>query len=332
MSAADFLRGKFLFIASLMLTAGFAAFLLRMLNEGIYFTLLLPCVFLVGGFLSLLPEYLEKRAYYRGLRETMARLEEKRFLAEIIRRPHFREGEILYDVLKSINKSCNDELGKYSLSSLEYREYIELWVHEIKTPIAGAKLICENSQNRAVLTELDRIEFFVEQALFYSRSSNVERDYLIKEMALAELVRGALRGGARYLIAHKIKASAEDLDYAVFTDGKWLTFILRQLLDNAVKYGGSEVRFWGRQNAQSVSLFLGDNGIGIPERELSRVFDKGFTGENGRRFGRATGLGLYLCKKLCLKLGLGITLSSRPGEGTVAEIVFPKSDTPGAGS
>jgi signal transduction histidine kinase len=115
-----------------------------------------------------------------------------------------------------------------------------------------------------------------------------------------------------------------ELDCTVLTDAKWMAFILRQLIDNSVKYGASSLVFLAEQHVGSAALLLRDDGVGIAEKDRGRVFDKGFTGENGRRFGRATGLGLYLCKKLCVKLGLDISVSSAPGEGTEIRIVFPQ--------
>jgi signal transduction histidine kinase len=163
----------------------------------------------------------------------------------------------------------------------------------------------------------------VEQALFYARSGNVEDDCMVRRVALAELLADTLKNRAKYLIARKIRVRMNNLTHTVFTDPKWLSFILWQLIDNAVKYGCKNIEFSGAQNDHSVSLFIRDDGVGISEKDIGRVFDKGFTGENGRRFGHSTGLGLYLCKKLCTKLGLGLSLSSAPGEGVVAEIVFP---------
>jgi signal transduction histidine kinase len=115
-----------------------------------------------------------------------------------------------------------------------------------------------------------------------------------------------------------------DLSFKVYTDVKWVSFILRQIINNSVKYGGENIEFFAVPREGGVSLMVRDDGIGIPEADLKRVFEKSFTGENGRLYGRSTGLGLYLCRKLCTKLGLSISASSRSGEGVTAEIVFPK--------
>jgi signal transduction histidine kinase len=325
MKLTAFLRGKILFIVLTLFLSGFGALFLYAVNADLYFALFVPCFMFGGSVLSLLPEYITKNRYYRTLRETADLLERKDLLFEVIDSPEFCEGEILYELLRIVGKSANDEIAKHRITATEYREYIELWVHEIKTPIAAAKLLCENAHNKEIDGELDRIDRFVEQALFYARSGNAENDYMIRRIDLSELLNGTIRSGAKYLIGRKIRIRTKDLSYTVFTDPKWLSFIMWQLIENSVKYGCGSLEFSGVQNENSVSLFIRDDGVGISEKDIDRVFEKGFTGENGRRFGRSTGLGLYLCKTLCDKLGLGISIASKPGEGVVAELVFPKS-------
>lgn len=326
MKITDYLRDKVIFIVWNLFIAGFTSFLLYMVNADLYFMLFIPCIYLTGSILSLLPEFIMKKKYYNEVQINLKNLDKKCLISEIIEQPDFYEGQFLYSILKTTNKSMNDEIAKYSTSSAEYRAYIEMWVHEIKTPIAGAKLICKNSENKNTLTELEKIDGFVEQALFYSRSNNVEKDYIIKQTNLEELVNGVLRKNSRYLITNKISIQTSDLANTVFTDVKWTDFILKQVIDNSIKYESNRIKLYSAQNTNSISLFICDNGIGIPEQDLRRVFDKGFTGENGRKHGKSTGIGLYLCKKLCKKLGLGIQVKSQRNEGVSVEIVFPKSN------
>lgn len=326
MKAMTFFKDKFIFITLNFFIAGFSAFLLYMVDANLYFILFIPCVYLSGSILSLLPEYLTKSRYYREIQNSIDSLDKKYFISEIIERPNFYEGKILYDFIKAANKSMRDEIAKYGTSSAEYREYIEMWVHEIKTPIAAAKLVCENTENESISAELEKIDKFVEQALFYSRSNNVEKDYIIKQVKLNEIINRVLRKNAKYLIAKKIKVQTVELEQTVLTDNKWTDFILQQIIDNSIKYGCSSIKIYSEQNENNISLFICDNGIGIPQQDIKRVFDKGFTGENGRRFIKSTGIGLYLCKKLCMKLGLDILIRSNAGNGTNVEIIFPKSN------
>lgn len=325
MGLTEFLKDKFIFITLNLFISGFSVFLLYMVNADLYFMLFIPCVYLTGCAITLLPEFFIKKSYYITIQNILDNIDKKCLVAEVIEQPNFFEGKILYDVLKTTSKSMNDEIARYSMSTSEYREYIEMWVHEVKTPIAAAKLICENNGNTNLSAELDKIDKFVEQALYYSRSSNVEKDYVIKEVQLSGIINGIVRKNAKYLIEQKISVEVINLDHTIFTDVKWIDFILQQILDNSVKYGSDKLKIYGEQHSNSISLFFYDNGAGIPPKDIGRVFDKGFTGENGRKYGRSTGIGLYLCKKLCLKLGLGISIKSQQDAGTIIEIVFPKS-------
>ncbi|MDR0434620.1 MAG: sensor histidine kinase [Gracilibacteraceae bacterium] len=323
MSLGEFLRGKLLFLLLNLFVAAYLALLLRMMEMDAGVNILLPCLLLGLAFLSLAPEYIVKNRYCREVRSIVSQLDKKFLLAEIIPQPDFAEGRVMYAALRAAGKAMNDEIARHRLSAAGYREYIELWVHEIKTPIAAARLVGENARNEAALAELAKIDFFVEQALYYARGATAEKDYLIRRTTLSELVAAVLKNNARFLIGHKIAVHMENLELAVFTDSKWVMFILRQIIDNSVKYGCSSLEFAGRRGDNNVSLLVRDDGAGIPEQDINRVFDKGFTGANGRRFGRSTGLGLYLCQNLCQKLGLELTAASGGGAGTEMEIVFP---------
>jgi signal transduction histidine kinase len=259
-----------------------------------------------------------KRAYFKDFFAQLDALDRKRYISEVMSAPESAEGRQWAEALRVITKSMNDEMAAYDKASREYREYIEMWVHEIKTPISGAQLICENNGYADVLAELSRIERFVEQALFYARSGSLEKDYLIQETDLGKLARDLCKDNASALIARKIKLSV-DVDGTILTDSKWLTFILRQLLDNAMKYGATEIGFRFSDNVLTIT----DNGIGIPAEDLPRIFERGFTGGNGRSYPKSTGMGLYICKQLCEKMGLELTAQSQ--NGVQISIRFPSN-------
>jgi signal transduction histidine kinase len=326
-SLSGFLRGKAAYLGIVALSAAVTSLLNALVFEvAPPFVLLAASVFFAGGLLALLPEYLAKNRYYRDLDEMLACLDKKHLLVAVLTYPEFEEGRILYDALQAMGKSMNDEIRRYASAVQEYREYIELCIHEAKTPIAGMKLLSENIHDRDLLSEVDRIDFLVEQVLFYARSTTVEKDYRIRRTGLEQLVNAALKGSARQLIAHRVRVRTDALGPEVLTDAKWVEFVLRQIIDNSVKYGATSLVLSAEQRGPDVALSVQDDGVGIEERDLGRVFEKGFTGENGRRYGRATGLGLYLCHKLCAKLGLGISVRSVAGEGTTVELVFPHRD------
>ena len=330
MKFVSFLRDKILHLLFFFFLILYTVLLLRLLKVNVYSIVLITSLSVFAFAALLIFDFLKERRFYNRVLKELEKLDKKFLLSEIIERPNFQEGELFYEILKTASKSMNDEIAKYRLSSEEYREYIETWVHEIKTPIASSKLIIENNRNEvteSIDEEIDKIEGFVEQSLFYSKSGNPEKDYIVKRAELKSIVNSVIRKNSKAFIESKTAVKIEDVDYIVFTDTKWAEFIINQIVINAVKYGGEnpEVKIYGEQGENKISLYICDNGIGIPERDIDKVFDKGFTGENGRRFSKSTGIGLYLCKKLCDKLGLGISIKSKAGEGTAVRLVFPKS-------
>ncbi|MDR2519566.1 MAG: sensor histidine kinase [Eubacteriaceae bacterium] len=316
MSCLSFLKDKAFFAFTALITAGYSHLILTALGCPVSLSLSASALYLMGGAVALLHEYARKRAYYRRLHTQLSELPQKRLISEVMELPTFSEGAILQDILKAANNSMNDEVARLEKANREYREYVELWVHEIKTPISGVRLICENNGYGRVAEEVEKIEKYVDQALFYARSESVERDYAIQELEVQSLVGRVVKRNAKYLIAHKI-----DIEHRakgrVYADPKWLEFILQQLLDNAVKYGAKTIAF----SFENSTLTMSDDGVGIPKKDLQRVFERGFTGENGRKTAHSTGMGLYLCKRLCDKMGLGIAVRSEGG--TEASVTFP---------
>ncbi|MCI9063694.1 MAG: hypothetical protein HFJ17_03735 [Clostridia bacterium] len=193
-------------------------------------------------------------------------------------------------------------------------------------------MIIENNKNevtRSIDEELNKVENYIEQALFYARSNTVEKDYYIKRVVLKDIVNESIKRNKNVLINQKISVNVHDLELEISTDNKWIVFILNQIIGNCVKYkkqdSDLEIEIYAKQGKENVILYIKDNGIGIEKGELTRVFDKGFTGTNGRLIGkRSTGIGLYLCKNLCNKLGIAIELNSVLNEGTEVQLVFPK--------
>ena len=206
-----------------------------------------------------------------------------------------------------------------------YQEYVERWVHEIKTPITAAGLLCRRldaEARRSLAYELGQIEAHVERALFCARAESPEQDCLLRRTSLEVLTAQALADHRTLLTWSGVRVETGDLDQPVFTDAKWAVFLLGQLLQNAARYRGRDpvVELSARRLGKRVQLTVRDNGIGIPAHELPRVFDRGFTGCNGRMDKRATGIGLYLSREICRRLGHTISLDSEPGKGTLVTI------------
>lgn len=280
--------------------------------------------------ISLSIEYYNKKTFYNKLEKNLQDLYEKYLISEIIETPNFIEGKILKEVIQDVDKSMIENVNKYKKIQEEYKEYIELWIHEIKIPIATSKMIIENNKSEAgksIDEELDKVEDYIEQALYYARSNTVEKDYIIGKVELREIVNTAVIKNKNLLITNKVNLDLHGLDRWVYTDSKWMVFILNQIIQNAVKYGkneNSKLEIFAEEEKEKVILFVKDNGIGIKSSEICRVFEKGFTGENGRIIGKkSTGIGLYLCKKLCEKLEIGLELESEKGVGTKVAITFP---------
>lgn len=329
MKLRSFLRDKAVLLTAFFLAFVFVLIFLSVLRVPGYSIGFISGVLLLAMLVGLLAEYLYKRAYYRQVEKHLEALDKKFLLMELLERPSFAEGEILYDTLRQTGKAMNDEIAVYKRQSTEYREFIETWVHEVKTPIASSLLLIENHPDevtRSIGEEIGKIDGFVEQALYYSRSNSVEKDYLVKKSSLKEMVYGAVRRHASGFIENKVTVSVEEVDFTVYTDVKWVDFILGQLFVNAIKYkrDPASIRIYAQEWDNRIALYIADNGIGMSEADAARAFEKGFTGENGRRYAKSTGMGLYLCRKLCDKLGLSITLTSCPGSGTTVRIVFPK--------
>lgn len=275
---------------------------------------------------------INKKIYYAKVKVVLDNLKDKYLIPEIMEKPNFIEGCVLYEILQETNKSMNENVKKYKIMQREYREYIETWVHEIKTPIASVKLILENNERdikEKINPQLDKIENFIEKVLYYAKIADANKDYIVKNINLKEITRKVIRRNSKDFINKKVKPDIEQLDEEVFSDSKWVEFILNQIISNSLKYSkekDSVIKIYSAKNKSNIVLTIEDNGIGINEKDIVKVFDKGFTGENGREFGKSTGIGLYLCKKLCEKLGLGINIESKKGNGTKINIIFPLSE------
>lgn len=297
------------------------------------FSIELILLFVVIWFTPLLSymiiEGVNKKIYYDKVKVVLDNLKDKYLVPEIMEKPDFMEGYILYEILQETNKSMNENVKKYKVMQKEYREYIEAWVHEIKTPIASAKLMLENSDGdlkEKINPQLDKIENFIEQVLYYAKSADANKDYIIRNINLKDVTKKVIKRNSKDFINKKVKIDIENIDDNVFSDSKWIEFILNQIVGNSLNYSKEKdafIKIYSTKNKSNIILTIEDNGIGISEKDINRVFDKGFTGENGREFGKSTGIGLYLCKKLCKKLGLGIDIKSKEGQGTKINIIFP---------
>ena len=239
--------------------------------------------------------------------------------------------DIRIDYYHKIIEKLYEELEKLTQENRQKNtdmvDYYSMWVHQIKTPIAAMNFLLDNEEvdQKNFQQELFKIERYVEMVLTYIRLDSISSDYVITKINLDEVVKDSVKKYATIFINKKIKLNYVSHETMVISDKKWLSFAFEQILGNSVKYSNAngEITIETCEN----KLIIEDNGMGIKEEDLPRIFEKGFTGFNGRYEKKSSGLGLYLCKKTLDKLGHHIEISSKVGEGTRIEITFPKEDT-----
>ncbi|ETT77782.1 MULTISPECIES: sensor histidine kinase [Bacillus] len=331
MNIGEFIKDKMVVILSNVLVFIILAGILLTVNVQFIIIFFVFCIWFFPLIIYMAIEFIKCKNYYNEINGIIENLEKKYLLPEVVKESNFIHGEKLNAILKEVSRDMHENVKYYSDMQSDYREYIETWVHEIKTPIASTKLIIENNQNEVtnkIDSQLDRIEGFVEQVLYYSRSNNVGKDYIIKPINLDDVVRTVIKRNYRDFIHKRIKLDMKNINEIVYSDKKWVEFIVNQILGNSIKYSNNKeqmIRIYSIKKANSVILTIEDNGVGIITKDINRVFEKGFTGENGRRFSKSTGMGLYLCEKLCSKLGMKIGIESEVNKGTRVTLIFPLS-------
>lgn len=220
-------------------------------------------------------------------------------------------------IIKLMGEETKMAEQKASADYTDMVEYYTVWAHQIKTPIASMRLNLQSEDTesaRKLMGDLNRIEAYVEMVLTFLRLDSNNTDYVIKEYDLDEIIRPAIRKFSRDFILKKLKLEYEPVNFRTITDSKWLSFIIEQVISNAVKYTSEgSVRIY--MNVPGI-LCIEDTGIGISEEDLPRIFENGYTGFNGREDKRASGIGLYLCKRISDNLGHKIYAESKVGEGT----------------
>lgn len=278
----------------------------------------------------MLQQFFFRRRYFRQMQNIIEKLDQRYLLGELMPHSFCLEDKLYKELIRKSNKSVIEHIHRIEQEQKDYREYIESWVHEIKAPITAITLNCENhkdERSRLLLIENQKVENYIDMALYYARSDEVYKDYMITETDLQKVAEKVLMRNKYYLIQNQIQANILCTEL-VFTDEKWISFILNQIIQNSVKYRKESnpcIHIVTERHGKNILLKIKDNGIGISKAELPRVFEKGFTGTNGRNVEHATGMGLYLCRKLCEKLGITIHADSELGKGTEIILEFPIS-------
>ncbi|AKA69401.1 sensor histidine kinase [Clostridium scatologenes] len=227
------------------------------------------------------------------------------------------------NILQTLYEQSTDLISNIDIKQTEMVDYYTLWAHQIKTPIAAMRLILQSEyteQNKELLEQVFKIEQYVEMVLGYLKIDNNSSDLVLKKCNLLEIIKQVIRKYAHVFIRKNIALDLKEMDCVVLTDEKWLVFVIEQILWNALKYTSSgKISIYMDDISQKV-LVIEDTGAGIAEEDLPRIFERGFTGYNGRMDKKATGIGLYLCKKILDKLSHTISITSKVNAGTKVKI------------
>lgn len=272
--------------------------------------------------------YLKLRAYLIELENIINGLDQKYLFAECVPKPKGFYERILFRFMRRSGKSMIEAVSNAQEQQKDYREYIENWVHEIKVPITTARLICNNNKSDLsikILPHLEQTALHVERVLYYARAGSIEKDFIVRETELFTIVTQAVARHKALLIQNGVRVEVSDLDRKVYTDGKWVEFMIGQIISNAVRYRREQpiVHIMAQASDNRMCLVITDNGIGIPAHELPRIFERGFTGSNEREHGGSTGMGLYICKKLGDFLQIEMSAESAFNEYTKISLTFP---------
>ena len=246
-----------------------------------------------------------------------------------------RESEMYQELIRQLYEEKKELESSVQIEKQELSDYYSMWVHQIKTPIAALGVLIQSGEEleevqeipkaqeltRSMKMEVFRIEQYVDMVLTYLRIGSATSDYAFRICSLEEIVRQAVRKYSQMFIMTRTRLHLEIQDQKILTDEKWLTFVIEQILSNAVKYArGGEISIYTEEK----TLVIFDNGIGIAEEDLPRIFEKGFTGYNGRANKKSTGIGLYLCKTIMDRLHHTIWIESKPEKGTKVYLNFDR--------
>lgn len=272
-------------------------------------------------------DYFRKYSFYKEILSKLDMLDEKYLICELVNKPSFLDGEILYQMLYEINKSMNENIRDYREKINDFKEYVELWIHEVKIPLSALILYTHNKKmDKALVREINKVDNYLEQILYYIRSENTEVDYIIKEVDLSKVIRDVMLKNKDVLLERNIEITSDVHNLSVLTDYKWLEFMINQIISNSMKYmrdlDDKKIEIKAYKEDHRIVLEILDNGMGIPKSDLSRVLNKTFTGQNGRKVPGSTGMGLYIVSNLCKKLGHKLEIESIEGEYTKVIIIF----------
>ncbi len=332
MKLSLYIKDKLPSILAYILKVSLLCLILKIFNLNNYILIIILLIELLTGLVILLINYLPKRKYFNSIIDNLEKLDKKYLILETIYKPINNEERIINDILYDINKSMIENIKAKENNLSEYKEFIELWIHEVKLPISSLVLKCHNNKEKYgndLLYIVRKIDNYVDDVLYYVRSENPEKDFLINEVNLKEVIRNVSLKNKDDLLENKINLEVSKINNKVYTDKKWLEYIINQIINNSIKYKkekDSFIKIETIEDKNSIKLIILDNGIGIPSKDITRIFEKTFTGSNGRDKTKSTGMGLYIVNKLIDKLGHKIEVESIKGKYTKIIISFGKNN------
>lgn len=286
---------------------------------------ILAAIYLIGG-------YFYRNDFYKQLKG-LTKIDHQRTFNLVFPKPQNHAQKFFITGFEKLQKEYMKELEHLHNERKDYQDFIMSWIHEVKLPITASRMLMKNSTDKTLgyvidklEDELNKIDHYVEQALYYSRIGSFSKDYFITEVSLNQIVKESVKKYSKLFIQKHIQLTIWDEEEFVQSDSKWLGFVIDQVVANALKYteDGGAISFAFRSNNKEKQLFIKDTGIGIKPEDINRVFEKGFTGSLQRNHSKSTGMGLYLAKQIALKLGHNLSIQSEEGKYTQVTIHFPK--------
>ena len=332
MNLFKYIKDNIINIIIYFITTAFIILLLGAFKTPIYVSIIIFVTLFLNGISIIIVNYFRKYKFYKSLLNNIDKLDKKYLVLETMQVPNTYEEKIMVNCLYDINKSMIENINLHQNGINEFKEFVEIWIHEVKIPISSMVLKCHNHKEikkQEFLNLIRRLDNNVDQILYYVRSEDTEKDFMISEVDLKEIIRNVSLKNKDDLLENKIKLEVNTDNIKINTDKKWLEFILNQIINNSIKYKSncnSLIKIECIEEKDKVILSIYDNGIGIPKSDINRVFDKSFTGTNGRNRTKSTGMGLYIVKNLCNKLGHNLYIESEKNKYTKVIIEFGKNN------
>lgn len=317
----EFLLGKIITIGFFSLLTIFLITFLLMLDIPTG-TILLFSIMVIALFsLWLYTSYMFEMRRFKQISRLIEQVEDPYLIGTILPSPISSLEKKYFELMQIVSHDAISKVERNNQQSKNYKEYVEGWIHELKTPLTAMSLILANSQDvQKLRRELKRADNLTDNILHYARLQTLEKDKQLSEFSLSEVLNSAVKNQMDVLIAAKMQVKIEG-DFTVYTDQKAIQFIMNQLLINSAKYAPNSTL--SIRATTHYQLIYEDNGIGILKHELPRIFERGYTGTNGRRLGTSTGMGLYIVATLCKGLNISIEVQSEVGQFTRFILTFP---------